>query len=284
VAKINGEQIIKFQYNIVDENYLPLLKIPVITGRSFSADHQADGAGAVMVNEAFVKEAGWKDPIGQPLNFWYRNQLYRIIGVVRNHHFNSLTGGITPQVFIHKADENFGRVFIKVGDKNREEALAHIEKTFKSLFPDITYGYRFKDDENRTQYELEARWNRIILASSVLTVLISCVGLLGLAALSSERRSKEIGVRKVLGASVPSIVRLLSANFVVLVLTSFAFAIPAAYYASAQWLSHYAYHIDFGYRTVILTLLITLGVSLITVCSQAVRTALANPVNSLKSE
>ncbi len=282
VAKVNSEQEIKLDYNIVDNAYLQLLKIPIIKGRGFSPD--TGDNGNVLVNEAFVKEAGWKDPIGQIVDFWYRNQKYNVVGVIKNHHFNSLSQEMTPQLFLQKPDENFGKVFIKISEKNRQESLAHIEKTFKAQFPDFAYSYKFKEDENKQQYQMEARWNKIILVSSVLTVLISCVGLLGLAALAAERRAKEIGVRKVLGASVTNITKLLSINFLLLVFLSFVFSIPAAYFASSQWLNTYAYRINFSYWTVALTLLITVGISLITVCSQAIRTALANPVNSLKSE
>ena len=284
MAKVNSEQEIKFQYNIVDNAYLPLLKIPVVVGRSFSPEFTGDDSNSVLVNEAFVKEAGWKDPIGQIVNFWYRNQKYNVVGVVRNHHFNSLSQEIIPQIFIQKPDENFGKVFIKLSGKNNQNALTHIEKTFKAQFPDFTYSYKFKDDENKQQYQLEARWNKIVLVSSVLTVLISCIGLLGLAALAAERRAKEIGIRKVLGASVINITKLLSVNFLLMVFLSFAFAIPAAYFASDRWLSTYAYRVNFSYWTIALTLLITVGISLITVCSQAIRTALANPVKSLRTE
>jgi ABC-type antimicrobial peptide transport system permease subunit len=284
VAKVNSEQIIKFQYNLVDESYLPLMKIPVVQGRGFSSEFTADSAHAVLVNEAFVKEAGWKDPLGQKVNFWYQNQKYQVVGVVKNHHFNSLSNEVRPQLFIHKPDDSFGKVFIRLNGKNNQAALTHIEKTFKTMFPDFTYTYRFKEDENRAQYELEARWNKIVLVSSILTVLISCIGLLGLATLTSERRAKEIGVRKVLGASIASITRLLSANFLWLVFISFVFAAPAAYIASQKWLSTYAYHVNFSFWTVVFTILITAGISLITVCTQAIRTALTNPVNSLRSE
>ncbi|HCW05839.1 MAG TPA: antibiotic ABC transporter permease, partial [Cytophagales bacterium] len=284
VAKVNAEQIIKFQYNIIDENYLPLLKIPMVTGRGFSAGFTTEGTNSVLVNEAFVKEAGWKDPIGQSVNFWFRNEKYQVVGVVKDHHFSSLTDPITPQLFVYKPNENFGKVFIKINGNNKQAALAHIEKTFKSQFPDFTYSYHFKETENQEQYELEARWNKIVFVASVLTVLISCIGLLGLATLSSERRAKEIGVRKVLGASVASITKLLSVNFLVLVFVSFVFAVPAAYFASGQWLSTYAYHIDFSWWIVALTLLITVCISLVTVCTQAIRTAVANPVKSLRTE
>jgi ABC-type antimicrobial peptide transport system permease subunit len=284
VAKVNSEQLIKFQYNIIDDAYLPLLKIPIVAGRGFSPDFTADGANSVIVNEAFIKEAGWKDPIGQSVNFWYRNQKYSVVGIVKNHHFNSLAQEVTPQLFVHKPDENYGKVFIKLSGKNNQEALAHIEKTFKNQFPDFTYSYTFKENENQEQYQLEARWNKIVLVSSVLTILISCVGLLGLATLAAKRRAKEIGVRKVLGASIASITKLLSFNFILLVCMAFAFAIPAAYFASNEWLSTYAYRIHFSYWTVVITLLITVGISLITVCSQAIRTALANPVKSLRTE
>lgn len=284
VAKVSGEKMIKFQYNIVDEAYLPLLKIPVVTGRNFSSEFTADGASSVLVNEAFVKEAGWQDPIGQKVNFWYRNTEYTVVGVVKNHHYNSLNYEIQPQLFTKKPDENFGCAIIKLSGNDIPSSLAHIEKTYKSMFPDFPYTYEVIEQRNIRQYEQEARWNKIVMSASVLTIFISCIGLLGLAALSAERRVKEIGVRKVMGASVYSVTRLLSSSFIKLVGISFVMAVPAAAIVSNQWLSTYAYRVEFSVWTVLFTILITSGIALITVCSQGIRAALANPVNSLRSE
>jgi putative ABC transport system permease protein len=285
VAKVNGEQQIQFQYNIVDETFLPLMKIPVLTGRNFSPNFPSDADHSILVNEAFVKAAGWKDPIGQQVNFWYQNDTkYTVIGVVQNHHYNALHIEIQPQLFALKTDENFGMAYIRLSGKNHANALSHIEKTFKAQFPDFSYAYRFKEDENRQQYQLEARWKQIVLFGSILTIFISCIGLFGLAALAAERRTKEIGVRKVLGASVSSITQLLSFSFIQLVVMAFLVAVPLAILASDRWLSTYAYRVSFSAWTVLLTLLATGTIAFATVSFQAIRAARMNPVTSLKSE
>ncbi|MBS1508659.1 MAG: ABC transporter permease [Bacteroidetes bacterium] len=284
VAKVSGEKMIKFQYNIVDESYLPLLKIPVVRGRNFSSDFTADGPSSVLVNEAFVKQAGWDDPIGQKVNFWYRNAEYTVVGVVKNHNYNALNYEIQPQLFTKKPDENFGCALIKLSGQDTQASLALIEKTFKSAFPDYAYTYEFVSENNRRHYEQEARWNKIVMSAAAITIFISCIGLLGLAALAAERRNKEIGVRKVLGASAFSITKGLSVGFLQMVILSFVIAVPAAAMVSSQWLKGYAYRVEFSVWTVVITVMVTTSIALITVCSQGIRAALANPVKSLRSE
>lgn len=285
VARVNGEEEIHFNYNVVDEAYSPLMKIQVLQGRNFSPEFPSDADNVILINEAFAKKAEWKDPIGQQVNFWYRNnKKYTVVGVVKNHHFNSLNVEIMPQLFVMKPDENFGRLMIRLSGSNNSEALTHIEKTFKKQFPNYTYTYKFIEDDNREMYQLEARWKQIVLMGSVLTVFISCIGLFGLASLTAERRTKEIGVRKILGASVNDITRLLSINFVKLVVIAFAVALPAAYMAADKWLSTYAYRVDFSIATAAITLGLTVVIAFTVVGIQGVRAGLTNPVNSLRSE
>lgn len=285
IVKVNGEEKIEFNYNIIDETYLSLMKIKLVQGRNFSPDLPSDGDNSVLINEAFAKKAGWKDPIGQQVNFWYWNdKKYTVVGVVKNHHFRAVHREIAPQLFSLKPDENFGRVLIRLSGTNNPEALTHIEKTFKSQFPNYSYSYQFVDEANREMYQMEARWKQILLLGSVLTIFISCIGLYGLAALAVERRTKEIGIRKIMGATVSDITQLLSTSFVKLVVIAFAFALPAAYVVSGKWLSMYAYHVNFSQATVLITLFIMAFIAFVIVGMQAVRSALMNPVNSLRSE
>ncbi|MBO0937469.1 ABC transporter permease [Fibrella sp. HMF5335] len=285
VAKINEGKEINFTYETIDPAYLPLLKIPVRQGRNFSADFPADSTHSVLVNERFVKEAGWKDPIGQPVDFWYnKGEVYTVVGVVKDHHFNGLSQEIGPQLFTTKPGNQFGKAFIKIRPNTASASLQYIERTFKRLFPINPYAFSFVDEDNLKRYESEAKWKQIMLFGAILTIFISCIGLFGLATLSAERRTKEIGIRKVLGASVTSIIQLLSSDFLKLVLLSFVVAFPAAWYAMRQWLQNYPYRIDISAWTFVIAALLALLIAFVTVSFQSIRTALTNPVRSLRSE
>jgi len=285
VAKVNGETQIDFTYETVDEAYLPLFDIPLVQGRNFSKDFPSDSSNSIIVNEAFVQKAGWKDPLGQTVNFWYDdNKKYAVVGVVKDYHFDPLTQAIKPQLFTMKKDNNYGVVFIKVKPNSEAASLQHIEATFKSLFPFTPYSYEFKDLVNLKAYESEAKWKQIMLFGAILTIFISCIGLFGLATLSAEKRTKEIGIRKIVGAPVLHIVRLLSMDFLKLVALSFLFSFPIAYYATQQWLEDYPYQVDFNGWIFVFTALVTVFIALLTVSFQAIRAAVANPVQSLKTE
>ncbi len=149
IAKINGETQIPFAFETVDETYIPLLKIPVVAGRNFSKDYPSDSTHSVLVNEAFVKKAGWKDPLGQQVNFWYNEgEKYTVIGGVKDYHYESLAKKIEPQLFTMKPGNRYGTMFIEIKPNTETATLQHIEKTFKKLFPASPYTYVFKDQEN----------------------------------------------------------------------------------------------------------------------------------------
>ncbi|GAB3255064.1 ABC transporter permease [Larkinella harenae] len=286
IAKVNnGTKQLSFAYETVDETYLPMLKIPVVQGRNFSPAFPSDSTNSVLVNEAFVKEAGWKKPIGQVVDFSYDSpEKYTVIGVVKNYHFAPLNQEIKPQLFTMKPKNEYGKAIIKIKPTTETASLRQIETTFKRLFPQNPYTYKFLNEENLKKYEAEAKWKQIMLFGALLTIFISCIGLFGLATLSAERRTKEIGIRKVLGASVASIVQSLSVDFLKLVGVSFLFAFPAAYYAIGRWLENYPYRIDFSIWTFTVAALLALVIAFFTVSFQSIRAALRNPVTALRSE
>jgi putative ABC transport system permease protein len=285
VAKVNGEKQLSFAYETVNPSYLPMLKIPIVEGRNFSPEFPSDSTNSVLVNETFVKEAGWKKPIGQIVNFWYDNNTkYSVVGVVKDYHFASLNEKIGSQLFTMKPKNAYGKVFIKIKPNTETITLAHIAKTFKQVFPISSYEYKFKEAENLKSYESEAKWKQIMLFGAVLTIFISCIGLFGLATLSAEKRTKEIGIRKVLGASIASIVTLLSTDFIKLVCLSFIFSFPLAYFSTQKWLEKYPYRADFNWWIFAFTALVTICIALFTVGWQSIRAALMNPVKSLKTE
>src|SRR5688572_7052392 len=200
-----------FAGETVDENYLPLLKIPLIAGRNFSTAFPADAAQSVIVNESFVKAANWKNPVGETIQvLGSSNETYHVIGVVKDYHFVSLTKKITPQLF--SMNGLYGSYYIKIKPGTAASGLKWIQKTYQQFYPMSSYSYMFKNDENRKQYADVEKWKQIILFSAMLTIFISCIGLFGLSVLAAQKRTKEIGIRKVLGASVQQIVTALSTD------------------------------------------------------------------------
>ena len=284
VAKVNADSTIQFAYETVDESYLPLLKIPILQGRNFSKDFPGDSSHSILVNETFAKKAGWKNPVGQQVNFWYNNEKYTVIGLVKDYHFESLNQEIGPQLFTMKAGNNYGISFIKIKPGTETASLKHIEQIFKRLFPASPFTYAFKSEENFKNYEAEQKWKQIMLFSAVLTIFISCIGLFGLSVLSAERRTKEMGIRKVLGASVNQVVTVLSKDFVKLVILALLIAIPLAWFAANKWLQNYPYRIGLSWQIFAIAGVLVIFIALATVSFQAIRTAMANPVKSLRSE
>ncbi|MEJ7586258.1 MAG: ABC transporter permease [Ferruginibacter sp.] len=283
-AKVNGDSVIQFTYETVNESYIPVLKIPVIQGRNFSTEFPSDSNSIVLVNEAFVKKAGWKNPLGQVVVFWYNNEKYKVAGVIKDYHFNSLNQEIGPQLFTMKAGNQYGMAHIKIKPNSETASLKHIERTFKKLFPTNPYSYIFKNEENIKNYEAEAKWKQIMLFSAILTIFISCIGLFGLSVLSAEKRTKEIGIRKVLGASVSRMVTILSVDFLKLVFIALVIAIPAAWLVAEKWLQNYPYRISLSWWLFAAAGILVVLVALITVSFQAIKAGVANPVKSLRTE
>src|SRR5689334_3762705 len=164
VAKLSNDSTIQFDYEIVDEAFLPTLKIPLVQGRNFSPDFPSDSANSILVNETFVKKAEWRNPIGQTVNFWYNdNKKYTVIGVVKDYHYSSLNEKIGPELFTMKKDNNYGMVFIKIKPTTAAASLKYIQKTFRQLFPLSPYSYAFLNDRNIKSYDAEAKWKQIML-------------------------------------------------------------------------------------------------------------------------
>jgi putative ABC transport system permease protein len=284
IARVNGNTEKEFGYNLIDEANFEMFSIPLVKGRGFSPQFPADSSDAVLVNETFVKSAGWKNPIGEVIDFYYRNKKYHVIGVVKDFHTGPLTEKITPQVFTLNPEMSYEQVFLKIDPQQKTAALRHAEKTIRKFFPLLPYDYSFLEEDLLDQYKSEARWKKIIFFSAILSIFISCIGLLGLAVLQSERRAKEIGIRKVLGASVFLIVRKLSIDFVKLVILSAFIALPAGWWLMNRWLQDYPYRTQLNPFFFVLALLIVLFVALLTVSWQSLRAAVANPANSLRAE
>ncbi|MGN6540717.1 MAG: ABC transporter permease, partial [Ginsengibacter sp.] len=285
-AKDNANNILQFAYKTIDENYLPVLKIPLVAGRNFSTAFPSDSNGSVLVNEAFVKSAGWKNPIGETVNLITNNgnRITHVIGIVKDYHYASLDQKIGSQLFAMKNSDLYGTFYIKLKPGTESESLKFIQKSFGQIFPLIPYSYTFFSDDNRQQYKDLAKWKEIILFAAILTILISCIGLFGLSVLSAEKRTKEIGIRKVLGATVHDIVTTLSKDFLRLVCIALFISMPFAWIASNKWLQKYSYRISLNWELFAGVALLVIIIALITVSFQSIKTAMANPVKSLRSE
>lgn len=272
-----------FADETVDENYLPLLKIPLIAGRNFSTAFPADSAQSVIVNESFVKAANWENPVGETIQILgSSNETYRVIGVVKDYHFASLTKKITPQLF--SMNGSYGTYYIKIKPNTAATSLKWIQQTYQQFYPMTPYSYVFKNDENKKQYADVEKWKQIILFGAILTIFISCIGLFGLSVLSAEKRTKEIGIRKVLGASVQQIVTTLSTDFITLVAIALIIATPLVYIAANKWLQNYPYRIEMSWWLFASAGILVMLIALFTVSFQSIKAAVANPVKSLRAE
>ena len=281
---INGNQGTGFVFATVDPHYLPLLKIPVVKGRNFSDAYPTDTTNAVLVNETFVRNAGWTNPIGQVVLFGPDSTRLQVVGVVKDYHFEPLNTEIKPQLFVLPSRGYLGDLYIRIRPTTEAASLAYLEKVFHRLYPLSPFSPTFMNETNLKNYESEARWKQILFFSAIITIFISCVGLFGLAVLSAERRVKEIGIRKVLGASVGSVVRILSRDFLLLVLLALVLAIPGAWIAAHKWLENYPYRIRLHWELFTVPCVLVVVIALATVSVQALRAAMANPVRSLRAD
>ncbi len=274
---------------MVDGDFLKTMQIGLVQGRSFSDAIPADRYNAILVNETLVNELGWKDPIGKRIKFHIDNKgtlaERRVVGVVKDFHTHSLQHKIVPLALqMPPSTEEQDNLYVRIGAGRTADALALIEKTYRQFEPNSAFAYQFLDQNFAQQYAAEQKQSQLLLIFTALAIFIACLGLFGLAAFTAEQRTKEIGIRKILGASVTGIVFMLSKDFLKLVLISIVIASPIAWYAMHQWLQNFAYRIDIRWWVFALSGILALLIALITVSSQAVKAALANPVKSLRSE
>ena len=292
-------QEIAINHNRVDYDFLDTYKIELVAGRKFSPEFPADAVSdsdqrgpensrSIIINQEAVRQFGWEDdPIGKKVIEVYGEErnYNSVVGVIRDFHFNSLRQSIRPLKLFLSSDNN-RYVSVKFRMENVNETLKFVEGAWKRIFPEAPFDYFFLDGIFEQQYRSEASLKRLFEYFSALAVFIGCLGLLGLAYYAAERRSKEIGIRKVLGASSPQIVMLLSKDFTRWVVAANLFAWPVAYFAVRLWLDGFAYRISlnaqWGYF--VLAGALALAIALLTVAFQAIKAALSDPVKTLKYE
>ena len=282
-----------FKFNAVDAEFLNTMALKIIDGRNFSKDNPSD-SNTVLVNEAYVKEYGLKDPVGKKMPGRYD---HRILGVVKDFHLDDLHTPIKPVVMAIKPDSIFKRssdvsysasprprISVRFAGGNIKNEIAFLKSSWKSVAGDQEFEYTFLDDALAAAYEQEQRLGNVVRYASFLSIFIACMGLFGLATLVVVRRTKEIGIRKVLGANTGRLVAMLSKDFVVLVIVASLVAFPLAWWALNKWLQDFAYRIDIPWWIFITAASVALIVALLTVSVQAIKAALMNPVKSLRTE
>jgi putative ABC transport system permease protein len=269
----------------VDPDFIPTFKISMVSGRNFSKDVQTDEAEAFIVNESAVKHFNWGTPetaLGKKLD-WGLGKKGKVIGVVKDFNFTSLHENIQPLI-IHIRTNWYNLITLKVKGENIPETIKQLEEKWNALNLDSPFDYSFLDADFEKLYRAEQQTQSIIGFLASLAIFIACLGLFGLAAFMAEQRTKEIGVRKVLGADVLGIISLLSKDFLALVGTAIVIALPVSWFASTKWLDSFAYRTDLTWWIFGLAGVIAIVIALLTVSFQSVKAAIANPVNSLRNE
>jgi ABC-type antimicrobial peptide transport system permease subunit len=255
----------------------------IVQGRDFSREFASDST-AILLNEAAVEFIGTKDPIG--LELTRGNDRLHVVGVVKNLVMESPYMPVRHNIYFFDGKyEDSNWINIKLNPrKATSESLASIESILKKYAPSVPFDYKFVDDEYANKFATEEIVGKLATVFSGLAIFISCLGLIGLASFVAERYTKEIGIRKVLGASIPQLWKLLSGNFVLLVIISSVIAFPLVYFGMTSWLSRIPYHTDISWTTLLAVEVGVLGLTLLTVSYQALSAARANPVTSLRSE
>lgn len=285
IENIKGDlQVANLDVYFVDFDYIDQFKLKILAGRPFSRDFTTDSTQAMILNEAAVKMFGYASPeqvIGRRFKQWGREG--KIIGVMKDFHYHSLQLPIKPlSMRIETGNDHL--ISAKVSPVNLPATIAAIEKKWKEFIPQRPFSYYFLDEYFDRQYRSEERFGKLFLNFAILAIFISCLGLLGLASYSTVQRTKEIGIRKVMGASVSNIVTLLSRDFLRLVAIAALIAFPVAWFAMNRWLEDFAYRTGVSWWVFVMAGILAALIALLTISFQAIKAAVANPIKSLRTE
>jgi len=285
---MKGDSLVPVNMNLrsisVDEEFFDTYEIKLLAGRMFSKEIPTDDSLAFIINEAAVKEIGWvnaSEHIGEEM--LYAGVRGKLIGVVKDFHFESLHQQITPMIFLQRRNA-FNTISFKIASADMTSALRELEQKWKTFVPARPYNYSFVSERYQALYESEQKQSTLFTTFSALAIFIASLGLFGLATFNTLQRVKEIGIRKVLGASVGSIVQLLSKEIVVLILIANVLAWPAAWYLMEQWLNSFAYRIDFDVIVYLIAAISAIMIALLTVSTQTITAAMRNPASTLRYE
>ncbi|UCE42306.1 MAG: ABC transporter permease [Candidatus Aminicenantes bacterium] len=290
IAGQPADEMIMLHTQIVDEHFIDTYKMEIVQGRNFSKDFPTDPDEAIIINEATAKKLGWQDdPLGkeiEALMSMTEMKKYRVIGVIKDYHFLSLHEEIQPLVLYNTSPYggDYYRMSLRVRPENIQDTIGFLRSTWRGFDSQYPLEFVFLDDQYDALYRAEERLGKLFGYFTALAILIGCLGLFGLSSYSAEQRTKEIGIRKVLGATTSNVTMLLVREFTKWVLLAVLIAWPVGYYIMNTWLRNFAYRIGLGVDTFLLSAVLALVIAIITVVYQAVRAAVANPVDSLKYE
>jgi putative ABC transport system permease protein len=278
LVKSNGvKRELMSNYFSVDEKFIPLLGMKLLAGRNLADNMPSDKKEGFIVNEAFVQQVGWKNPVGQPIEGFDHKGL--VIGVVKNFHYTSMHSPIAPLVMVYRTMKPMS-VLVKINPND----LNLVKNAWHSYFPDIPFTYTFLDDAFNTTYQKDITSIRLFNYFTILSILIACLGLYGLAYLVATQRTKEIGIRKVLGAAINQLLVLLAKDFVKLIALAAILAMPLTWIIMNKWLTSYAYHVTITWWLLVMPVLVILMIAVLVISYQTIKVAVTNPVKSLKSE
>jgi putative ABC transport system permease protein len=276
--------LVMFTNVAVGYDFVKTMNLRLLQGREFSAEYPTDTAG-YLLNEEALRRVGYKNPIGRNFTMWGKKGT--IVGIIKDFHFNSLHEPIKPLIVRYGEDGKdnaYGNVLLRIRAGQTKQALSQLEQLCHAINPKFPFTYQFADEEYRNLYKSESIVHSLSNCFAVLGIFICCLGLLGLAMFTAEQRTKEFGIRKVLGAKAGTLFGLLSKDFLVLVLVAFIVASPLAYWAMHVWLQNFAFHIGVEWWVFLLAGVMALLIALLTVSYQALKVAFANPVKCLRTE
>ncbi len=275
-----GKEELWIYRNYIDYDFIDLFEMSLVEGRNYSPEYPTDSTASIILNESAVKALGWESAIGKTFDD------KQVIGVVKDFHFQTFDLAIEPMFLAlgTKRRSSYGNIVIKTSMKDWDNSLAHIQKTLKAFMPQIPIEHRFMDESYNQMYQFEKKFGEVFTIFTGIALFIACMGLFGLVAHNIVLRTKEIGIRKVLGASIPNIVGLISKGFLRLVLVSAIIAVPIAALGMGRWLQDFAYRIHLDWWIFATMGLLALGIAFLTVSTQTVKAANRNPVDTLREE
>jgi len=272
----------------IDQDFIPTMGITVTAGRNFSSEFGTDTSDAILINEAAARKFGWADPIGKKIENFSGEEIEdrtakTVVGVIKDIHMTSLHSLIMP-LYINNESDDWDNIVIRINPNNVGGTIDNLRAKWSELYPNQSFDYYFLDDSLATLYESEGRLSQIFSSFTLFAIFIACLGLFGMASFTAEQRTKEIGIRKVLGASVSGVVVLLAKDFLKLVLIANILAWPIAYLAMKEWTKEFAYQSGIGVEMFVITGVLAALIALLTVSFQSIKAALSHPIDAIKYE
>lgn len=272
----------------IDQDFIPTMGIEVIKGRNFSSEFGTDTSDAIIINETAARKFGWADPIGKKIENFSGEEIedrtaQTVVGVIKDIHMSSLHSLIMP-LLVNNESDDWDNIVVRINPNNVGGTIDSLRSKWEELFPNQTFDYSFLDDSLAKMYESEGRLSQIFSSFTLFAIFIACLGLFGMASFTAEQRTKEIGIRKVMGASVSGIVVLLAKDFLKLVLLANIIAWPIAYLAMKEWTKGFSYQAGIGIEMFLITAVLAAVIALLTVSFQSIKAALSHPINAIKYE